>query len=597
MLTPPEILVIATIILLFVLIFATRLKTELIALIVLLVLTISGLVTPDDALSGFSSTVVITLLGLFVITDALEKTGVVQWVADRLHSIGRGSQLRTMALFMGTGAALSLIMNNVAAGAVLLPAAVNVARTSDMPVSKLLLPMSFGTLVGGMATYLTTANILMSELLITRGYAGLSMLDFIPTGSVIVVAAVLYMVLIGQRLLPERSSLTQSFNHPDLKETYHLTDRLWHLRVLDGSRLAGQTIGASAINAELGLTIAAIWRTDETITIPKSDQMLYAGDELLIVGREGRIHDLTGWGTAILDAEIAPDHHDLPIEPIEIIIAPRSEAIGRTLSDMKLNSEAGLLSLALWRDAGSYHTDVRKMSLQVGDAVLVIGESDDIQNLANNPNYILPAGEYSTRTLRRDKAPYALGITALVLGLGIANVLSLPIAMLAGAVAMVVTGCMTMSQFYEAISWRVIFLVAGMLPLSFAITESGLADRIGAGGVIRLAGAHPLILIASMVILTTLVVQIIGGQVSALLVGPIAINVALQTQLDPRVMAIAVAMACSMAFLTPIAHPVNILIMGPGGYRFKDFFVIGAGMTIVTLLAMLLGLSLFWGVR
>lgn len=596
MLSTPELAVIAVIVVLFILIFATRLKTELIAIIVLLILAVTGLVPPERTLSGFSSSVVITLIGLFIITHALEETGVIQWIATRLNQIGQGSEVKLITLFMAAGASLSLIMNNVAAGAVLLPAAVKVARISKTSVSKLLMPMSFGTLVGGMATYLTTANILMSELLITRGIDGLGMLDFIPVGGMIVLAGLLYMLVIGRHLLPERASLTETFNQPDLKEMYHLSERLWQIQVLPESRLANKTIRESAINAELGLTVAAVWREHETITIPKPDQMIYPDDELLVVGRQDRVEELAVWGNHVLNGTPQSKHHDLPIEPIEIMIAPRSDAIGKTLSQMKLNSKSGLLSIALWRDGVSHHTDVRKMQLKVGDAVLVVGQSADIHNLSNNSNYILPAGQYSSLSMNPQKAPYAIIITAIVLFLGIFNVLPLPIAMLGGAVAMVVSGCLSMEQFYDAVSWRVIFLVAGMLPLSVAITDTGLADRVGQIMVDALAGSSPLILVAGMVLLTMLVVQIIGGQVTALLVGPIAINSALQMGVDPRAMAVAVAMACSMAFLTPIAHPVNILMMGPGGYKFSDFFKVGVGITIVTLLTMLLGLRILWGV-
>lgn len=596
MLTLPEISVIAVIILLFLLIFATRLKIELIAIIILLTLAVTGLVSSQRALSGFSSSVVITLIGLFIITNALEETGVVQWIARQLNEFGQGSEVKLITLFMATGAGLSLIMNNVAAGAVLLPAAVKVARISNISVSKLLMPMSFGTLVGGMATYLTTANILMSELLITRGIDGLGMLDFVPVGSLIVLASLLYMLMVGRRLLPERASLTETFNQSNLKDTYQLRDRLWQVRVLPNSKLANKTVGDGNINSELGLTIAAVWRKGETITIPKPNQMIYPKDELLIVGREERIEQLLAWNNELIHDDAHSDHQELPIEPIEIMVAPRSDAINKTLSDMQLNSKSGLLAIALWRDGQSYHTDVRKMQLKVGDAVLVVGQSSDIQNLSNNSNYILPSGEYSELSIQSHKAPFAILITAIVLVLGILNFLPLPIAMLGGAVAMVITNCLNMEQFFRAIQWRVIFLVAGMLPLSIAITDTGLANRIGLILVDVLAGSSPLVLIAGMVILTMLVVQVIGGQVTALLVGPIAINAALQMGVDPRAMAVAVAMACSMAFLTPIAHPVNILMMGPGGYKFNDFFKVGLGITGVTLIAMLFGLKILWGV-
>ncbi|MDE2853425.1 MAG: SLC13 family permease [Chloroflexota bacterium] len=596
MLTSAETTVIGIIAILLGLIFFTRLRIDIIALLVLLMVALARLVPADAALSGFSSSVVITIIGLLVITSGLEQTGVMQWAARQLQTYGRGSEAKLIALVMAAGAAVSLLMNNVAAAAVLLPAVLQVSRDSGVAASKLMIPLAFGVTVGGMATYFTTANILMSELLTAQGIAGLGMLDFMPVGGMIVAAGLLYMLLIGRRLLPDRASLTQAFNQVDLRDTYDLAERMWLVRVLPGSRLAHQTVGESDINAELGLTVAAVWRGRETITIPKSKQMIYPADKLLIVGREDRLQQLLAWGNELIEGGAKAVAGELPIEPIEITIAPRSDAIGKTLSQMKLNRDAGLLAMALWRDGQSFHTDVRKMPLQVGDAILVVGQTADIENLSQNSNYILPAGEYSAQAIDSRKAPYAVGITAIVLTLSFLNLLPIAIAMLAGAAAMVLTRCLRMQQFYAAVDWRTVFLVAGMLPLSLAITESGLADRVGAFLELSLMNASPLLLFAVIALLTMLVVQVIGGQVTPLLVGPIAIKAALQMGIDPRALALAVAMACSLAFITPISHPVNILMMGPGGYKFSDFSKVGVGMTVVTLLTMLLGLALLWGV-
>ena len=596
MFTSPELTVIGIIAVLLALIAFTRLRIDIIALLVLLMVALTRLVAPSDALSGFSSSVVITIIGLLVITRALEQTGVMQWIARQLQTYGRGSEAKLIALVMSAGAAVSLFMNNVAAGAVLLPAVLQVSRDSGVAASKLMIPLAFGVTVGGMATYFTTANILMSEVLIAQGIAGLGMLDFVPVGGMIVAAGLLYMLLFGRRLLPDRASLTQSFHQVDLHDTYELAEQMWQVRVTPGSRLANQTVQESDINAELGLTVAAVWRGRETITIPKSNQMIYPADELLIVGREDRLEQLLAWGNELIESDKHAVQGVLPIEPIEIMIAPRSNAIGKTLSQMKLNRDAGLLAMALWRDGQSFHTDVRKMPLQVGDAILVVGQSSDIQNLSNNGNFILPAGEYSAQTIESHKAPYAVGITVMVLALAVLQIVPTPIAMLAGAAAMVLTRCLRMEEFYAAVDWRTIFLVAGMLPLSLALTETGLADRVGAFLEMSLMNASPLLLFAVIALLTMLVVQVIGGQVTPLLVGPIAIKAALQMGIDPRAMAVAVAMACSLAFITPISHPVNILMMGPGGYKFSDFSKVGIGMTIVTLLTMLLGFSLLWGV-
>ena len=565
-------------------------------------------------------------MGLLIITRGLELTGVMHWVARQLQTYGRGSEAKLVALVMAAGAAVSLIMNNVAAGAVLLPAVTRVARETGVAPSKLLIPLSFGVMAGGMATYLTTANILMSELLLAQGFAGLGMLDFVPVGSIVVAGSVPYMALLGRRWLPERASLFQIFDQPDLRETYELGKRMWLARIVQGSILIERRVQDSAINTELGMTVAAVWRGEETIAIPKSQLRMRAGDELLIIGQAAQLDDLLAcgvrlikdealaaageerhwqrrplsqmlaWGNRLRGGDYQAEPGDLPLEPVEIMIPSRSNAIGKTLSALKLNRDEGLLAIALWRDGSVIDRNVRKEPLRVGDAILAVGKPEDIQQLSRNPNFAIPAGEYAAEPIQWDKAPVAVLITALALALAILKLLPLSIAMLAGAAAMTLFGCLKMDQFYGAIDWRAIFLVAGMLPLSLAITNSGLADRLGAIMVASLADASPLLLVGVIAALTMLVTQVIGGQVTPLLVGPIAITAALQIGVDPRAMALAVAMACSMAFLTPIAHPVNILMMGPGGYRFSDFSKVGFGMTAVTMLTMLLGLALLWGV-
>jgi len=409
--SPEELFLLAIIGLLFGLIFLTKLKIELIAILVLLTLGLSGLVPPDEIFTGFSSSVVITLIGLFVITHALEETGVVQAIAGRLNAIGQGSEIKLIALFMFAGAAMSLIMNNVAAGAVLLPAAVQVAQISDVRVSRLLMPMSFGTLVGGMATYLTTANIVMSELLINRGIDGLGMLDFLPTGGLIVLAGLLYMLLIGRHLLPERDSVGQTFQQTDLRATYQLEERHWKIRVGDTSPLANKKLSDTNLREGLGLVVLSIQRGRQTRSTPTSDDVIRPGDILRLLGRKERIDSLIEQGSVLLpNGEPNPQQNGvaLPNEPIEVVIAPRSDAIGQTLRAMRFREKFGLLAVALWREGRSYRTDINKMPLQVGDAMLMVGKPEDVQALAKNRNYIIPSMSQGFHLLRPQKAPIAL---------------------------------------------------------------------------------------------------------------------------------------------------------------------------------------------
>lgn len=595
MLSPDEIALLVITAVTFALIIWNRFPIEIIALSLLLVLGLSGLVPADRVLSGFSSSVVITLIGLFIITKTLEETGVIQAIAERLNRVGKGSEVRLITVFMLAGAGMSLVMNNVAAGAVLLPAAVRVARISKVRVSKLLIPMSFGTLVGGMTTYLTTANIVMSTLLIDNGLRGLNMLDFIPTGGLITIAAVIYMTLIGRHLLPDRESLTETTFPADLQTTYQLDERKWEVRVEQNSQLVGKPLSETGIGEELGLTVLAIYRGQQTFISPQPQRVIEASDYLLVLGRKERLDVLLEWGTVLRDeTKSSTPGHVYHVNLTEVIIPPRSKAIGQTLTQLKFRTQFGLTAVALWREGRSFRTDVGKMELSVGDALLVVGTPERVKTLAKDRNYMVPTSAENSEPMRPHKAWLSVIITAMVLMLAIFEVFPIPQVMLAGAVAMVLTGCLGMDEFYDAIEWKVIFLIAGILPLSIAMLNTGLAEHVGIRIVDALLGYSPMVGVISIFVLTVFITQILGGQVTALVVGPIAISTALQMGVSPQAMSVAVAIGCSTAFLTPIAHPVNILMMGPGGYQFNDFFKVGVGMTIVTLLTLILGMALIW---
>jgi len=576
-----------------------RVRADLVALLILITLPLAGLVSFQEALSGFSRSAVITIIGLFMITQGLEDTGVVRAIAERLRRIGGGSEARLIVLFMAAGAALSLVMNNIAAGAVLLPAAVQVGRQAKVPPSKLLIPLSFGTLVGGMATYFTTANIILSSILRDQGQSRLNMMDFLPTGGVIVLLSLLFMALIGRRLLPARESVGQAATPYDLSlslyDTYQLEERLWQVRVPAQSQLAGTPLRLSRIGEELGLTVIGIWRDRHMILNPDPAETIRSGDHLLVLGRAERVQQMERWGVEI----VRPDNQlyarpDYSIGLTEVLIPPRSAVVGKTLSDLRFRARYGLTAIALWREGRSFRTDVGKMPLEVGDALLMIGKPGSIGALAKERDFLILQSEEMQQPRLPHKARWALLITVGVLLLAVLEILPTAETTLLGAVAMALTGCINLDEAYRAIEWRVVFLIAGMLPLSTAMIHTGLAARLGSALVDALAPFGPLALVAGLFALTMLITQAVGGQTAALMVGPVAVTSAVQLGVNPQATAVAVAIACSAAFLTPIAHPVNILMMGPGGYTFGDFLKVGLGMTVVTFLGLLVGMHLFW---
>ena len=592
------------------------LRPDLIAILVLAVLPLTGLVTYQEAFSGFSRSVVITIIGLFVITQALEDTGVVQWVADQLRRLGAGSERRLVALFMGAGALLSLAMNNIAAGAVLLPAAVQVGRESNVPPSKLLIPLSFGTLLGGMATYFTTANIIVSSVLRDQGRPALGMTDFLPTGGLIAVAGIAFMVLIGRRRLPARASLGRSISPAllsrALAETYQLEDQLWEVYVPPGAQLVGAAVGESRLGEELGLTLVAIWRGHAALLNPGPEERIQADDYLVLLGREDRVARLRAWGVelgeaggdsagaAARDGEHAPGRPphrraDYFVDLAEVIVPPRSGVLGKSLAELRFRNKHHLTAAALWREGLSFRNDVGTMPLEPGDALLMVGAPEHIRALTEERDFLVLQSTHAGRPPLPQKAGWALAITAAVILVSIVELVPTSVAMMLGVAALALTGCVTLDDAYRGVEWRVVFLIAGMLPLSIAMTNTGLASQL-ASWIVALVGPYgPLALAGGLFLLTMLVTQVIGGQVAALIVGPVAVTSALQLGVDAQAVGVAVAIACSAAFLTPIAHPVNVLMMGPGSYTPRDFLGIGAWMALVTFVMLLVGMRLFWG--
>jgi di/tricarboxylate transporter len=463
-------------------------------------------------------------------------------------------------------------------------------------VSRLLMPLAFGTLLGGMATLFTTANIVISGSLQAQGERALTMLDFLIPGGAIVAAGMLYMLLLGRRWLPIRDSVGRAaLARPDLTQTYELNERLWEVRVQPGSPLANHRLGESVIGSQLGATVVGIWHGREAKIPPAPTDLIVENDILLVLGREERVRQLEAQQTAIgRFGYHRPTTPDLAVHLTEVVIAPRSPAIGQTLKELRFRTKYGLTTVALWRAGRSYRTDVGDFPLQAGDALLMVGSPGRIQLLAEEPGFIVLDPPAETPFHATAKAPLATLITVTVLLLSALGLVPTAEAMLAGVAALVITGCLSMEESYRAIEWRVVVLIAGMLPIGAALVATGLAARIGDLFTTTLATAGGVALVAGLYLFAAITTQLVGGQVAALLIGPIAVSAAVHTGVDPAVVGTAVAIGCSAAFLTPIAHPVNVLMMGPGGYTFSDFFRVGLGMFVVCFLTLLVLALAYW---
>jgi di/tricarboxylate transporter len=560
--------------------------------------------TPADALkaiSGFSQPVVVNLISLFIVTRGLEKSGAARWLAAKILRIGGKNEGRLIALFAGLTAALSLFMNNLAAGALALPGAMEAARRSGVRPSKLLIPVAYGSLLGGAATYFTTANIIVSGLLpiAQPPQASLGIFDFTLVGGLIAVSGILFLGLFGKRLLPDREPAVEQFSArrtgSELEILYQINERLWEARVLEYSVLEGQTLAVSQIGEQYGVTVAALRRDSSHLLPPSPEQIINRGDVLLLVGREEKILPLTALGLEILPGRQEDGHSPLyGIAYLEIILAPHSSLEGKTIKAIGFRQKYGLSIIALKRLSRSYRTDVGDIPLNMGDSLLAVGKPEQFNALRRSPDWIVFEPDPAEQPVNRRQAYLTL---LLIAGAVTATMVGVPIylAMLTAAILTLILKILPVEETYLSIEWQAVFLIAGMYSVSLSMVQTGLARLLGQSLIQVVLPLGPLGVAAGAYLLSALLTQVMGGQVTALVTGPITIAAAISLGVNPQAVAIATAVGCSASFFTPMAHPVNILMVAPANYQFSDFFRAGWPLTVLSFVMLLVGLVLFWG--
>jgi len=585
-----------------ILLFVTEwLRVDVVSLLVLLALLITGLITPEAAFSGFSSPAVLTVWAVFIVSGGLFHTGVANLLGDRLLKIAGSSPRRLVGLIMATVGVMSGVMNNVGATAVLMPAVVSISRKARVSASKLLMPLAFGSLLGGMTTLIgTPPNILVSDVLSQAGYEPFSLLDFAPIGLVALVLGVIYMALIGLRRLPEQTAvemMASTGEHVDLVDSYRLGERLFRARIPAGSRLVGQRLAESGLREEFELTVIGLERRGKLSLGLDKDTILQRGDVLLIEGMVDNLvwAEATGW--VDVQPEVGVEDHDLQSEVVgiaEVLLSPRSGLVGKTLAEILFREKYSLTVLAILRDGRPRRTGLVDLPLRFGDTLLVQGPRQKIRILQREPDFVVMGDVEVAPMVRARRAPVAIGLLVLMLVPVIAGWLPIAASALLAGILMVITGCLTMDEAYQSIEWKAVFLVAGTLPLGIAMQETGTAEYLAGFLVDTLGGLHPLALLAGFFILTNLLTQFMSNAASTMLIAPIAIGAAQQIGSEPYALLMTVAVAASAGFLTPVAHQSNVLVMGPGGYRFGDYFKSGLPLDLLTFVVTVLIVPLIW---
>ena len=573
------------------------LRPDIVALLMMLALGLVGILTPQEAFSGFSRSAVVIMVSAFILAEGLRRAGVTERLGNYILRLFGNEETRLIFGVMTAGALLSLFMNNIAAASLLFPSLSGVARRSKISPSQLLMPLAFGTILGGMATLLTTTNVIVSGLLRDQRLPGFGLLDFLPVGLPLALAGITFMVLVGRRFLPKKSPAEQIRDEEEggeiLLSTYQLGDRLQRARVRPEGPLDGKAVQASGLRENYHLNVIAVQR-GKTVLHLEARTVLRGNDILLLIARPEdsqpeNLHELLD---ILPPGEWAQEYLSTPdLMLIETAVAPRSQLAGQTLQEIHFEQKFGARVLAIWRRGRSIRTRFSNLELEFGDGLLLQGTPKSLSLLRTEPGLILLAESFPTQSAKRHAwlTPLIMLVT-LSLAVVFPNVIAE--IMLAGAICMVLVRALSMDQAYQAIEWRSVFLVAGMLPLGVALQKTGGAAFLAEQIISLIGGSGQLALLAAFVILSVLLTQIINGATAASIIAPIAIATALKTGMNPRGLALGVAIASSMAFISPLGHAVNVMVMGAGGYTFKDYARVGLPLTILLIVLLLLILPL-----
>ncbi len=760
-------------------------RMDVVALMVLCALALTGLATPTEALSGFSNAAVITVWSMFILSEGLTRAGVANVIGRNLLRFAGQSEQQMILVIMVTAGLMSGVMNNIGVAALMLPVIVDVARRSGLPAPRLLMPLAYGSLLGGLTTLVgTPPNLLISGALNDAGFDAFELFDFTPLGLLILLFGSLFVAYVGRHLLPSKApEKTDARRGRDLQAQYGLHERMFLLRVPAQSVVVGRTIDEVGLESSARLVLIALMRSGSTRSLPPREMRLAANDLLLVEGRADRFDAMGKWGDLTIEREAPllkelmsgqielrelqvaegsplvdePLRHDefrsryaanvlalrrgqdvrrsqlakttvavgdrllvqcdpdkvsalegsgdfatvakltseelsdvykledsafilhvpresevagltlgatrladafdfrllglfrdgamhvMPpaeevihggdllivqgrtedidvlrglqeldveydatphlhlldsdgLQLVEATLHPHSSLAGRRVDDVNFRNRVQIELVAIWRNGRPLRTELGRQKLQLGDALLLLGPRERLAHLSQDPDLIVLTPVAVTE-VDTSKAPIASSLMLMVVGAVLLGFLPIAIAAVLGATLMVLTRCLTMEAAYRAIDWRAIFLIAGMLPLGIAMERSGAASYLAETVMHALGDRGPWIVIAGLYAVTAMATMIVPTAALVLIMAPVVLSASAELGILPYAPMMAIAMAASASFTSPISHPANVLVMGPGGYRFVDYLKLGVPLTIVVFLVVAVFLPFFWPLR
>lgn len=588
-----SILIVLVLMVVAIILFATeKLPVDLVAMVIMATLLVSGVISLSDGVSGFSNPATMTVAAMFVLSAGLNRTGAVNFVGRGMARLCRGHFWASLITIMVSIGVVSAFINNTAAVAIFLPIVLGLARDMKVSPSRLLMPLSFASMFGGVCTLIgTSTNILVNSIAIQHGQPPFRMFEFASLGVVMFVAGGAYMVLVGVRLVPARRSVG------DLTESFGMGDYITEIILRPDAASVGKPLRNSPLVEALDVDVLRIFRDGRRLPSVTPDTVIEANDMLRVrcdVTKIRAMQDRVG-----VELKSRGQWHDADLEVgrdvlVEAVVAPNSPLEGKSLKELQFRSLYGGTALALRHSGRVLHERLGRTPLRAGDVLLIEVKPENLQTLKRNPAFIL-VSEVDLPDYRKGRilpAVLIIGGVVATAALGIAPIL---LSALVGAVLMVLCGCLTMEDAYESIQWKIIFLLAGVITLGIALERSGAAALLSAG-MIRTVGVWgPAATVSAFYLLTSLLTEIMSNNAAAVLLAPIAIATADSLGVDARPLLMAVTFAASASFMTPVGYQTNTLIYGPGQYKFSDFMRVGAPLNLLFWLLATVLIPRIWG--
>lgn len=568
-----------------------KMRVDLAAVFVSIALIATRVLTPEQGLGGFSNPAAVTVAAMFVLSAGLSRTGALNASTALLIKIARWMPWLAVLLTMVVTGVASAFINNTAVVAVLLPVVLEMGRAANLSPSRLLMPLSFASMFGGVCTLIgSSTNILVASIAEKNGLRPFTMFEPSPLGLIMAAAGMAYMFLVGIRLIEERRA------GRDLTEVFDMGRYLTDVVLGPEARSVGTVAARSPLVKDLDVEILAVFRKGRRLAEQPEEIVLEAGDVLRLNCDASRIEKLQHRFGVSLISHLGWRDYDLEgedVELVEAVVAPNSPLIGETLKSLQFKDAYGAKVLAIRHHGQLVQTKLDSMPLHAGDTLLLSVPLERLESVARNPAFVMITRKAMPR-YRMDKALLAAVIIAGVVAVAALKIAPIVVSAMAGAALMVVTGCLKPEDVYQAVDWKVILMLAGLIPLGTAIETTGLAAMLSKFIVAVFGGLGPVVLLSALYLCTSLLTEIMSNSATAVLLTPIAISSAQAMGVDSRPFLVAVMFAASSSFMTPVGYQTNTLIFGPGAYKFKDFLRVGTPLNVIFWILAIIFIPKYW---